>query len=89
MRIKKTYVFSVDFEQEVDGRWSVDIPAVPTCAASGNTRAEALNALQDLTQSYFEVLMEHNDPLPAGIELYEIMPGTEVTPGPEVVTVEI
>ena len=89
MRIKKTYVFSVDFAQEEDGRWSVDIPAVPTCAASGSTRAEALDALQDLAQAYFEVLMEHNDPLPAGVKLYEIMPGTEVTPGPEVVTVEI
>ena len=89
MKIKKTYVFSVDFEQEEDGLWSVDIPAVPACAASGNTRAEALEALQDLTQAYFEVLMEHNDPLPEGIELYEIIPGDEAVSGLEVVTVEI
>ena len=34
MRIKKTYTFDVDFEQEEDGFWSVDIPALGVCAAS-------------------------------------------------------
>ena len=33
------------------------------CAATGYTREEALEALQDLTQAYFEVLLEDNDPL--------------------------
>ena len=32
-------------------------------AATGYTREEALEALQDLTQAYFEVLLEDNDPL--------------------------
>ena len=89
MRVKKAYAFAVDFEQEEDGCWSVDIPAVPVCAASGFTKAEALEALQDLTQMYFEVLMEYNDPLPDGIEVYEIIGGGEVVASPEMVTVEI
>ena len=54
MRVKKSYVFAVDFEQEEDGRWSVDIPAVPVCAAWGFTREEALENLQDLTQGYLK-----------------------------------
>ena len=89
MRVKKTYAFAVDFEQEADGRWSVDIPAVPVCAAWGYTKKEAIEALQDLTQIYFEVLLEYNDPLPEGIEAYEIFQGDATMAHPEMVTVEI
>ena len=35
MRVKKTYVFAVDFEQDEDGRWSVDIPAVSSLRRLG------------------------------------------------------
>ena len=72
MRVKKTYALPVDFEQEEDGSWSVDIPAVPACAAWGRTKEEALENLQDLTQEYLEVLLEFGDPLPKGIESCEI-----------------
>ena len=89
MRVKKTYVFDVDFEQEEDGFWSVDIPALGVCATSGQTREEALEALQDLTQAYFEVLTEKGAPLPEGIEAYEIVQGGSVIASPDVVTVEI
>ena len=89
MRVKKTYIFKVDFEQEEDGRWSVDIPAVPVCAAWGFTKEEALENLQDLTQGYFEMLVEYGDPLPEGIGSCEVTPGNEVMPGPEAVTVNI
>ena len=77
MRVKKTYAFPVDFEQEEDGRWGVDIPAVLVCAAWGFTREEALENLQDLTQGYFEMLVEYGDPLPQGIESCEIAPGNQ------------
>ena len=89
MRVKKTYVFAVDFEQDEDGRWSVDIPAVPVCAAWGFTREEALENLQDLTQGYFEMLVEHGDPYPEGIESCEVPYGNEVMSGSEAVTVSI
>ena len=73
------------------GGWELErgYPAVPGCAAWGFTKAEALEALQDLAQMYFEVLMEYNDPLPDGIEVYEIIGGGEVVAKPEMVTVEI
>ena len=89
MRVKKTYVFAVDFEQEDDGRWSVDIPAVPVCAAWGFTREEALENLQDLTQGYFEMLVEFGDPLPDGIDSCEIVTEGEVNQGLEAVTISI
>ena len=89
MRLKKTYAFAVDFEQEADGGWSVDIPAVPVCAAWGYTKKEAIEALQDLTQIYLETLVEYNDPLPDGIDSYEISQGGAAMDNPEMVTVEI
>jgi predicted RNase H-like HicB family nuclease len=75
----KTYIFRVEVEQEEDGRWSADIPALPGCAAWGYTREEALGALQDGTQAYLEVMLEHNDPLPQEAEEeVKILPGSEV-----------
>jgi predicted RNase H-like HicB family nuclease len=75
----KTYIFKVEIEQEEDGRWSADIPALSGCAAWGYTRKEALEALQEGAQAYLEVMIEHNDPLPqeAGEEV-RILPGSEV-----------
>ncbi len=61
MQVKKTYKFTVDFEQEEDGLWSADIPALGVCAASGYTREEALESLQDLAQAYIEILLEDNN----------------------------
>ncbi|MEK7807115.1 MAG: type II toxin-antitoxin system HicB family antitoxin, partial [Chloroflexota bacterium] len=60
----KTYIFMVEVEQDEDGRWGAEIPALPGCATWGYTKAEALEALQDGAQAYLEVMMEHNDPLP-------------------------
>ena len=62
----KTYIFNVEVEQEEDGRWGAEIPALPGCATWGYTRAETLEALQEGTQAYLEVMVEHNDPFAAG-----------------------
>ena len=75
----KTYIFKVEIEQEEDGRWSADIPALPGCAVWGYTREEALEALQEDAQAFLEVMLEHNDPLPQEAEEeVRILPGSEV-----------
>ena len=89
MRVKKTYALAVDFEQEEDGSWSVDIPAIPACAAWGSTKEEALENLQDLTQGYLEVLLEHGDPLPKSLESNETGEIPVSVPGFETVTIVI
>ena len=58
-------------------------------AATGYTREEALEALQDLTQAYFEVLLEDNDPSPEGIDSYAVPPCTENVSGNSVVFVSM
>ncbi len=79
----KTHIFAVEVEREEDGRWSADIPTLPGCAAWGYTKKESLEALQEGVQAYLEVMMEHNDPLPAEGE------GVTIISGSEVVTVKV
>ena len=62
----KTYLFRIDTEQEEDGRWSADIPALAGCSAGCYTREEALEALKDIAQDLLEIMEEYGDPLPAG-----------------------
>jgi predicted RNase H-like HicB family nuclease len=64
----KSYIFQVEIEQEEDGRWSADIPALPGCAAWGYSQEEALEAIQDTAKAYLEVLFEDGRPLPKEAE---------------------
>ena len=64
----KTYVFTVELEEEEDHRWSAIIPSLPGCNAWGYTKQEALGAVRDNAQAYVEVAREHGDPLPQEAE---------------------
>lgn len=85
----KTYALPANIEPDEGDHWFAEIPTLPGCAVSCYPREHVLESLQETAQAMLEVMMEHGDPLPAGIELYEITPGKEVSPGPEVVTVAI
>ena len=60
----KTYLFQVELEQEDDGRWSAWIEMLPGCAAWGNSKEEALEAIRETTQAYLEVLVEKGQGIP-------------------------
>ena len=60
----KTYVFEAELEQDDDGRWGGEIPLLPGCNAWGYTREEALEALQDVTCAFLEIMIEDGEPLP-------------------------
>jgi predicted RNase H-like HicB family nuclease len=53
-----TFVFKVELEQDEDGRWGAEIPALPGCATWGYAREETLEALKEAAQAYLEVLKE-------------------------------
>ena len=59
----KTYIFKVELEEE-DGIWQAVVPALPGCNAWGNTREEALTAIQENTKAYIETLIEQHRPIP-------------------------
>ena len=62
----KTYIFQVEIEQEEDGRWSAEVPALPGCATWGHTKEEALKSIQEATELYIASLVAHGDPIPTG-----------------------
>ena len=74
----KTYVLTVEIEQDEDGRWSAEVPYFPGCAAWGFTRDQALDALREGAQALIEVMLEHGDPIPLKVEENAVVAGTEI-----------
>ena len=79
----KTYVFRVEVEDE-DGRWVAEVPSLPGCATEGDTKEEALQALQEVAQAYIEVMNEHGDPLPE-----EAQQEVTVIDSPDIVAISV
>ena len=75
----KTYIFRVEVEQDEDGRWGAEVPSLPGCATQGSTKEDALEALNEATKAYLEVLATHNQPLPeAALREVKIIDSTDV-----------
>lgn len=55
---------------ENDGRWTVEIPALPGCVTWGNTREEALERIKEAVELYLEVLKEEGKPIPADKSIF-------------------
>jgi len=61
---KKTYLFTVQIEEDECRNWNAWIAALPDCAATGYTEEEALEALRERAQEYIEALVEKGQPVP-------------------------
>ena len=55
-------------EQDEDGIFIAECPALPGCVSQGMTRQEALENIQDAIKGYLESLKKHNDPIPPSIQ---------------------
>ena len=60
--------YRVVLEQDEDGVFVVEVPALPGCIAQGQTRAEALSNIHEAIEAYLESLREHNEPIPPSID---------------------
>ncbi len=68
----KTYVVHVDLQQEEDGRWSAWVEALPGCAAWGNDRRDALEAIRQAVEAFIADALEAGEDLPSdGVEIVE------------------
>ncbi len=56
--------FKIELEQEEDGRWISEVPALPGVMAYGQTRAAALAAVQALALRTMADRLEHNEAVP-------------------------
>ncbi len=66
--------YRVLIEQDEDGIYVADVPALPGCISQGATRAEAVNNIKDAITGYLESLKAHNEPVPPSMseEVVEI-----------------
>ncbi len=55
--------FRVVIEQDEDGAFVAECPALPGCVTQGATRSEALANIKDAIAGYIESLRKHNDPV--------------------------
>ena len=56
--------FTINLEQEEDGRWIGEVPALPGVMTYGSTRGEALVAVQALALRVLADRLEHGEALP-------------------------
>jgi len=66
--------YRVTIEQDEDGIFVAEVPALPGCISQGGTRSEAVENIKEAIQLYLESLEAHNEPIPPPIteEIVEV-----------------
>lgn len=62
----------IELEQEDDGRWLADIPALPGVMAYGATRDEARSRVESLALRTLADRLEHGEDVPELTELFTV-----------------
>lgn len=60
--------YRVLIEQDEDGVFVVEVPALPGCISQGQTREKAVQNIQEAIAVYLESLEAHNEPIPPSIQ---------------------
>ena len=85
----KTYLLSINIERVEEGYWYAEVPMLLGCSLSCYPLEHVLDSIQDMAQAVLEVIIENGEPLPEGLELCEIAPGSEPAFSMEAVTVSV
>ena len=66
--------YRVLIEQDEDGVFVAEVPALPGCISQGRTRMEATDNIKEAIALYLESLSANNEPVPPPIteELVEV-----------------
>jgi predicted RNase H-like HicB family nuclease len=66
--------YRILIEQDEDGIFVAEVPALPGCISQGKTRSEAIDNVKEAVNGYIESLKKHNEPIPPPIteEIIEI-----------------
>jgi predicted RNase H-like HicB family nuclease len=67
--------YRVLIEQDEDGVYVAEVPALPGCISQGATRSEAVSNIKEAIQAYLESLHAHGEPVPPSIseEIVEVI----------------
>ena len=68
--------YRVLIEQDEDGVYVAEVPALPGCISQGKTRTEAVDNIKEAIAGYVESLQAHSEPVPPSIteEVVEVTP---------------
>jgi predicted RNase H-like HicB family nuclease len=61
--------FTIEHEQEVDGRWLAEVPELPGALAYGATASEAMAKAEILALRVLAERLEHNESGPQSISI--------------------
>lgn len=66
--------YRVIIEQDEDGLYVAEVPALPGCISQGKTRSETITNIKEAITVYLESLEAHNEPVPPSIheEIVEV-----------------
>ncbi|MCD4785075.1 MAG: type II toxin-antitoxin system HicB family antitoxin [Candidatus Eremiobacteraeota bacterium] len=66
--------YRVIVEQDEDGIFVAEVPALPGCISQGTTRMEVLKNIHEAIEAYLESLKAHDEPIPPSIneEIVEV-----------------
>ncbi|MGB7341286.1 MAG: type II toxin-antitoxin system HicB family antitoxin [Phototrophicaceae bacterium] len=56
--------YTIRLQEQKDGDWYADIPELPGCIAAGDSKAEALDILEEAKESWLMVSLEDGDVIP-------------------------
>ncbi len=59
--------YRVLIEQDEDGVYVAEVPALPGCISQGPTRSEAVSNIKEAIAAYLESLQAHGEPVPPSI----------------------
>lgn len=65
---------SIEVEQEDDGRWIAEVPALPGVMAYGQSRQEAVERVQSLSLRVLADRLDHGEPVPEMGDVFAVTP---------------
>jgi predicted RNase H-like HicB family nuclease len=63
-RSERQMRYRVLIQQDEDGVYVAEVPALPGCLSQGSTREEAVANVREAMAAYLESLEEHGEPVP-------------------------
>lgn len=66
--------FTIEIEQEDDGRWLAEVPELPGVMAYGSTRQAAIDAAQALSLRVLADRLEHGEAIPQMGTVFAVTP---------------
>lgn len=65
---------AIEIEQEDDGRWIAEVPAIPGALAYGSSRDEAIGRVQALSLRVLADRLEHGETVPHMEAVFSVGP---------------